>query len=143
MPNDTTTMTSGVDQHSAALAGRIARFRQRVRNTPRGVMPGYPELLNQAAPAAIAILFDSAEPHYGAGGHGVLLHRAGSPTFFRLPAGAWSLPGTKIRGRDIVSMVMLAFDIDAVDALTLVNVALNEAAARGMTGDALQAEVSA
>lgn len=117
---------------TAALAGRIARFRERVRNTPRCVLPAHPELLRQHAPAVLAVIFDRAEKHYTAGGHGLLLHRSGMPPIAWLSNGAWHLPGTEIHGGGIVSLTMLVLDIDAADALVRVNVAIAAAAAVGI-----------
>ena len=128
----TTMPTTGGTHHIMSVAGRIDRFRQRARNTPRCVLPAYPELLIQAAPAALAILFDRAEKHHTAGGGGLLLYRSGTPPIAWLPTGAWHLPGTDIRGRGIVSLVMFALDIDAAESLVQVSAAIKVAASLGM-----------
>jgi hypothetical protein len=108
--------TTGGTHHIMSVAGRIDRFRQRARNTP----------------AALAILFDRAEKHHTAGGDGLLLYRSGTPPIAWLPTGAWHLPGTDIRGRGIVSLVMFALDIDAADSLVQVSAAIKVAASLGI-----------
>ena len=108
------------------------RFRRRVASTPRSVRPADPVGLLRLAPRALPVLFDFAQPVRTWRGPALLLTRE-AMRFVLWPDGRWASDCGRMAGGGLVTLVMAAADVDAVDGLVLVNAAaaLGTAAAEG------------
>ena len=98
------------------------RFRRRIASTPRSVRPADPAGLLRLAPRALPVLFDFAQPVRTWRGPALLLTRE-AMRFYLWPDGRWVSDCGRMAGCSLVTLVMAAADVDAVDGLVLVNVA--------------------
>ena len=105
------------------------RFRRRVASTPRSVRPADPAGLLRLAPRALPVLFDHAQLVRTWRGPALLLTRE-VMRFYLWPDGRWASDCGRMAGGGLVTLVMAAADVDAVDGLVLVNAAVSISAAQ-------------
>ena len=103
---------------------RIARYWRHIASTPKGVLPADPAALLNHATAILPSVFDFCRQVSTPGGAAHVLRRRDGPSILFFPNGRWRTREGEARGGGIVSLLMMALDLDAADALVAANVAM-------------------